>query len=161
MSVLCREVDRKREELRVMVGERYRDLIEAADTIHQMRSCTRSVMASLTEMQGACSSLARVESGLVEGGDWSEVRRANTAHLGVAASVKLLTVLPEQIWSAGEAGQWSSAAQLYLLAQHLHTGLQADQGSGVSPQLISHWYPVIHRQWDVLQQLYSSLLSSC
>merc|ERR1719400_2873781 len=52
-----------------MVGERYRDLIEAADTIHQMRSCTRSVMASLTEMQGACSSLARVES-VVEGGDW-------------------------------------------------------------------------------------------
>ena len=143
-----------------MVGERYRDLIEAADTIHQMRSCTRSVMASLTEMQGACSSLARVESGVVEGEDWSEVKRANTAHLGVAASVKLLTVLPEQIWSAGEAGQWSSAAQLYLLAQHLHTGLEADQGSGVSPELISHWYPVIIRQWDVLQQLYSSLLSS-
>ena len=161
MSVLCREVDRKREELRVMVGERYRDLIEAADTIHQMRSCTRSVMASLTEMQGACSSLARVESGVVEVEDWSEVKRANTAHLGVAASVKLLTVLPEQIWSAGEAGQWSSAAQLYLLAQHLHTGLQADQGSGVSPELISAWYPVIIRQWDVLQQLYSSLLSSC
>ena len=157
--LVCREVDRKREELRVMVGERYRDLIEAADTIHQMRSCTRSVMASLTEMQTACSSLQREES-QVEGGDWSEVRRANTAHLGVAASVKLLTVLPEQIWSAGEAGEWSSAAQLYLLAQHLHTGLQADQGCGVSPQLVSHCYPVIQRQWDVLQQLYSSLLSS-
>merc|ERR1719400_658738 len=58
-----------------MVGERYRDLIEAADTIHQMRSCTRSVMTSLTEMQTACSSLQREES-QAEGGDWSEVRRA-------------------------------------------------------------------------------------
>merc|ERR1712020_628945 len=95
-----------------------------------------------------------------EGGEWSEARRASTAHLGVAASVKLLTVLPEQIWSAGEAGQWSSAAQLYLLAQHLHTGLQADHGSGVSPGKISQWFTVIQRQWDVLQQLHSSLLSS-
>ena len=160
ISVLCREVDRKREELRVMVGERYRDLIEAADTIHQMRSCTRSVMASLTEMQEACSSLGRVESA-VEGGEWSEARLATSAHLGVAASVKLLTLLPEQIWAAGEAGQWSSAAQLYLLAQHLHTGLQADHGSGLSPHRICQWYPVINRQWDVLQQLYSSLLNSC
>ena len=32
-----REVDKKREELRVMVGERYRDLIEAADTIQNMK----------------------------------------------------------------------------------------------------------------------------
>ena len=42
---LGREVDRKREELRVMVGERYRDLIEAADTIQNMRSTAGQVAA--------------------------------------------------------------------------------------------------------------------
>ena len=158
----CREVDRKREELRVMVGERYRDLIEAADTIHQMRDCTSSVMRSLKEMQGACSDLQRAE----QVDQWPQsrpeyVRSGQTAHLGVAASVKLLTVLPEQIWAGGEAGDWSGAAGLYLLGQHVYTGLQGDQGSGVSPLNIAQWYPVISRQWDVLQQLYASLMVSC
>ena len=36
-------MDRKREELREMVGERYRDLIEAADTIQNMRTTAGQV----------------------------------------------------------------------------------------------------------------------
>ena len=35
---LKHDIDQKREELRTMVGERYRDLMEAADTITQMKS---------------------------------------------------------------------------------------------------------------------------
>ena len=35
---LKHDIDQKREELRTMVGERYRDLMEAADTISQMKS---------------------------------------------------------------------------------------------------------------------------
>jgi Vps51/Vps67 len=34
---LKHDIDQKREELRTMVGERYRDLMEAADTIAQMK----------------------------------------------------------------------------------------------------------------------------
>ena len=54
---LAKEVERKREELRVMVGERYRDLIEAADTIQNMRLCSSSVIQSVGGMQQSCSSL--------------------------------------------------------------------------------------------------------
>jgi hypothetical protein len=35
---LKHDIDQKREELRTMVGERYRDLMEAADTITQMKT---------------------------------------------------------------------------------------------------------------------------
>ena len=35
---LKHDIDQKREELRTMVGERYRDLMEAADTITQMKA---------------------------------------------------------------------------------------------------------------------------
>ena len=38
------DIDRKREELRTMVGERYRDLMEAAETITKMRESSDSVI---------------------------------------------------------------------------------------------------------------------
>ena len=161
MCDVVREVDRKREELRVMVGERYRDLIEAADTIHKMRECTSSVIQSVDTMQMSCRGLklGRLQDRAVLQESAGRQMTANTAHLAVAAGIKLLTAVPEQIWAAVEADSWSDAAQLYLVAQHVHTGLQADQG--LSPDKIQAWFPVISRQWDVLQQLHTSLVSSC
>ena len=49
-----------------MVGERYRDLIEAADTIHQMRQCTSSVIQSLTSMQTSCNGLRGARQGIID-----------------------------------------------------------------------------------------------
>ena len=162
-SQLSKEVDRKREELRVMVGERYRDLIQAADTIHSMRQCTSSVIQSLSSMQGSCEALQRhrLQSDKSAAAEHAGVMSANVPYLAVTASIKLLTILPEQIWSAVEEGEWCEAAELYLLSQHVYIGLQADQGGGVSPDKVKKWFPVISRQWDVLQQLHSSLVSSC
>uniref|UniRef100_A0A6Q2ZKL1 Conserved oligomeric Golgi complex subunit 1 n=1 Tax=Esox lucius TaxID=8010 RepID=A0A6Q2ZKL1_ESOLU len=44
------EIEQKKEELRQMVGERYRDLIDAADTIGEMRQCSESVVKSIQDM---------------------------------------------------------------------------------------------------------------
>uniref|UniRef100_A0A8C7HR47 Conserved oligomeric Golgi complex subunit 1 n=1 Tax=Oncorhynchus kisutch TaxID=8019 RepID=A0A8C7HR47_ONCKI len=44
------EIEHKKEELRQMVGERYRDLIDAADTIGEMRQCSESVVTSIQDM---------------------------------------------------------------------------------------------------------------
>ena len=163
---MFREVDRKREELRVMVGERYRDLIEAADTIHKMRECSSSVIQSVRVMGDSCRDLQHGQ-GLARLQDANtapvqsqvQVVTPTSAHLAVAASIKLLTALPEQIWAAVEAENWSGAAELYLLAQRVHTGLQVDQGAGVTHDKIRAWFPVISRQWDVITQLLSSLVA--
>jgi len=159
---LTREVDRKREELRVMVGERYRDLIEAADTIHQMRQCTSSVIQSLSTMHSSCNGLrgARISKQDAQHLDRQQLT-ANTSYLAVAAGIKLLTILPEQIWAAVERSSWSEAAELYQLSSHVHTGLNTDHGAGITHDKISAWFPVINRQWDVIQQLHSSLISNC
>uniref|UniRef100_A0A1B6KR39 Conserved oligomeric Golgi complex subunit 1 n=1 Tax=Graphocephala atropunctata TaxID=36148 RepID=A0A1B6KR39_9HEMI len=45
------EIERKREELRTMVGERYRDLIEAADTISQMKTLSERVIDDVNSMK--------------------------------------------------------------------------------------------------------------
>lgn len=51
------EIEQKKEELRQMVGERYRDLIDAADTIREMRQCSESVVHSVQDMQQYCQRL--------------------------------------------------------------------------------------------------------
>ena len=164
---LSKEVDRKREELRVMVGERYRDLIQAADTIHTMRQCSSSVIQSVSTMQGSCEAVQQHKlqtAGRVS--DTAAVANANAPYLAVAASIKLLTVLPEQIWSAVEGGQDSGQWQqscTWCPSMCTYVALQADQGGGVTHDKVSRWFPVIARQWDmdVIQQLHSSLVTSC
>lgn len=51
------EIEQKKEELRQMVGERYRDLIDAADTIGEMRQCSESVVQSIQDMHQYCHRL--------------------------------------------------------------------------------------------------------
>ena len=51
------EIEQKKEELRQMVGERYRDLIDAADTIGEMRQCSQSVVLSIQDMNHYCQKL--------------------------------------------------------------------------------------------------------
>lgn len=51
------EIEQKKEELRQMVGERYRDLIDAADTIGEMRQCSQSVVLSVQDMNHYCHKL--------------------------------------------------------------------------------------------------------
>ncbi len=55
------EIEQKKEELRQMVGERYRDLIDAADTIGEMRQCSESVVQSIQDMYRYCHKLKQAK----------------------------------------------------------------------------------------------------
>lgn len=45
------EIETKKEDLRQMVGERYRDLIEAADTIAEMKQCAGNLSGAVKSLQ--------------------------------------------------------------------------------------------------------------
>lgn len=66
------DIEQKKEELRQMVGERYRDLIDAADTIGEMRRCSESVVRSIQDMQRYCHALKQAKA--AEGGPRQEVK---------------------------------------------------------------------------------------
>ena len=148
-----------------MVGERYRDLIEAADTIQNMRLCSGSVIKSVGGMQQSCNSLQHQSVYMQSVTGWQARdfphSAPNNPYLGVAAAIKLLTATPELIWAAVEDGKAALGAQLFLLAQHVHTGLQADAGGQVTGDKIAQWFPVIARQWATIQQLQTTLLTQC
>ncbi|OXB57684.1 hypothetical protein ASZ78_008245 [Callipepla squamata] len=122
-------IEQKREELRQMVGERYRDLIEAADTIAEMRLSAERLLGSVRGLQ---------RGGVTRPGPAPPAPpRVQEKLYRAAAQLKLLLDIPERAWSAMEAGRYLPAARLYLLCRHLHGLLQLDAPRArYSPHLV-------------------------
>uniref|UniRef100_A0A3Q1HVM0 Conserved oligomeric Golgi complex subunit 1 n=1 Tax=Anabas testudineus TaxID=64144 RepID=A0A3Q1HVM0_ANATE len=147
------EIEQKKEELRQMVGERYRDLIDAADTIGEMKQCSESVVQSIHDMQHYCHRLkqgtaTRVQPPL----QWQE------KFYIMASQIKLLLEIPERIWSAMEASQYLQATQLYLLCCHLHTLLQLDATAGGQYSPVLARFPILVRQVAITGHFRSTIL---
>ncbi|KAJ7315841.1 hypothetical protein JRQ81_002003 [Phrynocephalus forsythii] len=142
-------IEGKREELRQMVGERYRDLIEAADTIAEMRLSAQQLLEAVRDLQ---QRRARARAGPPANPPAQQrapgkppAPELQEKFYCLAAQIQLLLQIPEKIWSAMESSQYLYAAQLYLLCCHLHGLLQLDtSGTRYSPILAR--FPILARQ---------------
>ncbi|XP_018425831.1 PREDICTED: conserved oligomeric Golgi complex subunit 1 [Nanorana parkeri] len=136
------EIEHKKEELRQMVGERYRDLIEAADTIEEMRRSAEQVLGAVRGLETYCGGLKAKSAAIHKG---KSAVQSQERFYCMAAQIKLLLEIPEKIWSSMEASQYLHATQLYLLCCHLHSLLQLDSStSRYSPVL--QRFPILIRQ---------------
>ncbi|KAG7219353.1 hypothetical protein INR49_001018 [Caranx melampygus] len=151
------EIEQKKEELRQMVGERYRDLIDAADTIGEMRQCSESVVRSIEDMHQYCQQLKQGKAG-VSGCSQESQRQWQEKFYTMAAQIKLLLEIPERIWSAMEASQYLQATQLYLLCCHLHSLLQLDTAAGGHYSPILARFPILVRQVATTGHFRSTIL---
>ncbi|NXY77101.1 COG1 protein, partial [Glareola pratincola] len=130
-------IEQKREELRQMVGERYRDLIEAADTIAEMR-------LSADRLLGAVRGLQR--GGAARPGPAAPVRPpAQESFYRAAAQLKLLLEVPEKVWGAVEGGRYLPAARLHLLGAHLRRQLQLETPRARGGPILAR-FPILLRQ---------------
>ncbi|XP_065076704.1 conserved oligomeric Golgi complex subunit 1 [Ochlerotatus camptorhynchus] len=153
------EVELKREELRTMVGERYRDLLKAADTIGDMRTTASSIIQNVENITSACRKLNDHQLiGFRSGSDQQRVLRKNTNNKfhGVIVQIKLLTSLPEMIWSAIDDEDYFVATQLFIFSRHISTGLQLDSNSEMMAK-----FPVAKKQWAVLSQFFFTIKQNC
>ncbi|NXG51140.1 COG1 protein, partial [Psilopogon haemacephalus] len=156
-------IEQKREELRQMVGERYRDLIEAADTIAEMRLSAERLLGAVRGLQrgGAARSCPAAPvrgargSGAAGGdpGDSSDPflprlqarPPVQESFYRAAAQLKLLLDVPEKVWGAVEAARYLPAARLHLLGGHLRRQLQLDVPRARSSPILSR-FPILLRQ---------------
>ena len=147
---LSREAERAREELRVLVGERYRELLQAADTIQEMRGCAEDLITALGDLRGSCAGLGAGQAVTRPGGGAPD--SSQVGELGVAASLKLLSLVPEQVWAwLDDNCRLAEGAELLLVAREAHTGLLAG-----GPELAAR-FPVISQQWEAVRQVQTSL----
>ncbi|XP_051571205.1 conserved oligomeric Golgi complex subunit 1-like isoform X3 [Myxocyprinus asiaticus] len=152
------EIEQKKEELRQMVGERYRDLIDAADTIGEMRQCSESVVQSIQDMYRYCHKLKQGKhtaqaSCKAEQGQKQSQEKFYT----VASQIKLLLEIPERIWSAMESSQYLQATQLYLMCCHLHRQLHLEGGGHQYSPILSR-FPILVRQVAAAGHFRSTIL---
>ncbi|XP_033750084.1 conserved oligomeric Golgi complex subunit 1-like [Pecten maximus] len=155
------DIERKKEDLRTMVGERYRDLIEAADTITEMKNSAQNVMKSIARIDKMCKELN--QSHMVRGTSFhnrsnkelDQQRKQELKFHSIAMQIKLLLDMPEKIWSALDRNDYLTATRHYLLSRHIHTSLQLD--SQQSPDLL-HRFPVLNRQWAAISHFRATIL---
>ncbi|XP_054614726.1 conserved oligomeric Golgi complex subunit 1 isoform X2 [Dunckerocampus dactyliophorus] len=157
-SIECKirgQIEQKKEELRQMVGERYRDLIDAADTIGEMRHSSESVVQSIQDMHQYCHLLKQGKSCA---SSRNPERQKQEKFYTIASQIKLLLEIPERMWSAMEASQYLQATQLYLLCCHLHSLLHLDAATGGHYSPVVARFPIIVRQVATTAHFRSTIL---
>ncbi|XP_016961104.1 conserved oligomeric Golgi complex subunit 1 isoform X1 [Drosophila biarmipes] len=155
-------VENKREELRTHVGERYRDLLQAADTIAAMQTSAGTLMEQVRHVQANCRSLneqqllgfqsttnpSPKEAALQQ----RNVGKKLQTYYGTMAQIKLLTALPELIWTHLDNDRFYAATELFIFSRHISTGLQLDGQSALMQKL-----PVARKQWEILRPFHVTI----
>ncbi|KAL5549142.1 hypothetical protein UlMin_004373 [Ulmus minor] len=134
-------IHQKQEELRLLVGNRYRDLIDSADSILLMKRSSQSISSNLSSIHLSIRSL-----GSQEPSSPSTHRDPIRSRIyGVACRVKYLVDTPENIWGCLDESMFLEAAARYVRAGHVHFRLNLD-----SEDFLSN-FPLLQHQWQIVE----------
>jgi len=153
------EIEKKKEDLRVMVGERYRDLINAADIISQMKVLSEDVHGGINTIQKCCKDFKK--RGKIRKRTTSEDIKLGNEEINfysLATQMELLVGTPEKIWDSLDKQQFLLATQLYLLGYHIvNNSLHIDTGYGNQSDVFAN-FPILHHQWAAISHFKNSIL---
>ncbi|KAJ3193653.1 Golgi transport complex subunit 1 [Irineochytrium annulatum] len=94
-----KDIETKKQDLRIMVGERYRDLLEAADSVQAMKDAAVRIQSVFLQVQEGCDVNVlknEVRKELEKGKDTALEEKKRLIY-PVAAQIKLLVDTPEQV----------------------------------------------------------------
>ncbi|GJQ76325.1 hypothetical protein Trydic_g2048 [Trypoxylus dichotomus] len=122
-KIIDAEIEKKRVELRCMVGDRYKDILAASDAINTMKDISQQIVLYISQIKEKCETIVKdVETSSTKVVSSVDAQTMEERYL--IAQIQLTIFINEQIWLALDEEDYSKAAQFYLLAQHVHTGLR-------------------------------------
>ncbi|XP_018569113.1 conserved oligomeric Golgi complex subunit 1 [Anoplophora glabripennis] len=121
-KLLDAEIERKRSELRSMVGDRYKDVLAASDAIISMKAISREIVNNIEKITNICEELVTNPVRSDTKGSL-EIDKDKHEERTLVIQIRLAIFMNEQTWIALDEESNLQAAQYYLLAQHIHTGL--------------------------------------
>ncbi|KAK1556241.1 hypothetical protein Q3G72_001184 [Acer saccharum] len=108
-----KQIQEKQEDLRQLVGTRYRDLIDSADSIVLMKSSCDSISSNISSIHSHILSLSAETPKLVN-------TNPNRLKIyGIACRVKYLVDTPENIWGCLDESMFLDSAARYVRAKHV------------------------------------------
>lgn len=155
----------------IYISERYRDLLQAADTIGTMRTTAHSVIAHIDDITATCRRLNEQQligfrtagtpthqaaSTAAAAPIHTAAHRAVQQFNGIGVQIRVLAALPELIWSRMDAEDYFVAAQLFALSRHISTGLQLDVH-----RPLMRYFPVARHLWATLSPFYQTIRLAC
>ncbi|KAA8521450.1 hypothetical protein F0562_012117 [Nyssa sinensis] len=136
-----KQIQDKSEELRQLVGNRYRDLIDSADSIVLMKSCCESISVNISAVHsGILHSLSASETPNLT----VSPNPARARIYGVACRVKYLVDTPENIWGCLDESMFLEAAARYIRAKQVHHSLVNNAN------MLSN-FPLLQHQWQIVE----------
>ncbi|KAL0735758.1 hypothetical protein Bca4012_011968 [Brassica carinata] len=152
-SATRKNIEDKKEELRQLVGTRYRDLIDSADSIVHMKSLCESISANISSIHGNIRSLSS-SSSVAEAPNLANPNSARVDVYGIACRVKYLVDTPENIWGCLDESMFLEAAGRYMRAQHVQQRLVKLEGCGggeVDQSKLLEKFPLLEHQWQIVE----------
>ncbi|XP_011304064.1 conserved oligomeric Golgi complex subunit 1 isoform X1 [Fopius arisanus] len=153
------DIDWKKVELRTLVGERYRDLIQAADTIAEMKRTSGDVIQRIAGIEDKFRELQQkyLIGFKLDPPEKPIGRLKSDVFDSVVVQIKILVDIPEYIWSAIDARDILRASQLFILGQHINYSLTFEIGQSV----LNERYPLVGKQWCIINNFRSIISGEC
>jgi len=151
-----KDIELKKQQLRQLVGDSYRDLIESADKIVAIANSCGVILNNVRSIQGSFTSLAH--SFTSTDNMLNEKRDSLTKHeelYAVGSRVKYLVDTPEMIWGCLDSQQYLEAARRYLRAEHVHALL----GKSFPPDMLSK-FPLLSHQWPLVHKFKKQIIDA-
>ncbi|XP_063721183.1 conserved oligomeric Golgi complex subunit 1-like isoform X2 [Symsagittifera roscoffensis] len=156
------DIDRKRQDLRLLVGERYKDVIDVSDKLTGITAHSEQVKSRLERMQSLCEDLKKSQerqkknlqhqeqkqsqeftSGVNKEGDGT-IGNGNRSALEVACQLRLLSLMPENVLLFLDKCEYVKASQLVSFSQSLRSSLTDPLSSPYTDTVKTH-FPILHR----------------
>ncbi|KAM4084703.1 hypothetical protein ACJW30_08G153500 [Castanea mollissima] len=147
------QIQQKQEELRQLVGTRYRDLIDSADSIVLMQKSSQSISANVSSISATIRSLS-FSSSSSETPKLIHPDPARTRIYGIACRVKYLVDSPENIWGCLDESMFVESAARYVRAKHVHhtlTSTSTSTSSSSDDLSVLANFPLLHHQWQIVE----------
>eukprot|EP00276_Gloeochaete_wittrockiana_P001205 CAMPEP_0184674868 /NCGR_PEP_ID=MMETSP0308-20130426/87472_1 /TAXON_ID=38269 /ORGANISM="Gloeochaete witrockiana, Strain SAG 46.84" /LENGTH=1190 /DNA_ID=CAMNT_0027122523 /DNA_START=53 /DNA_END=3625 /DNA_ORIENTATION=+ len=154
------DIEGKKEELRQLVGARYRDLIESADSIMDMRRLSTSVVNCIETVQTDCSglhsTLTQPDTVLAhKAKDQADLRKTFTT----GCLVKFLADTPEQLWICLDNSRVLDAANRYREAERVYGHILNEQ-ENIAAKTLASW-PLLQHLWTSVRVFRPHMIRAC
>ncbi|KAK9058665.1 hypothetical protein SSX86_023507 [Deinandra increscens subsp. villosa] len=148
-SATRKQIQDKSEDLRQLVGNRYRDLIDSADSIVNMKSSCRSISRNISAVHVG---ILRSLSSTTVNPNSASSNPARARIYGIACRVKYIVDTPESIWGCLDESMFVGAAARYMRAKLVHHGLTSNDNNNNNnnkSQLFT--FPLLQHQWQIVE----------